>query len=280
MGTVYEGRHLGTRRRVAVKVLTSEMATQPAFVARFEIEAKSAGQIESRHIAQVLDVGTHGAHPYLVMEYLDGEDLQQLIRRVGPLPPDLAIRIVAQACAGLAKAHEAGIIHRDIKPANIFLARQDGDVVVKLVDFGIAKMRSSNEAATAGLTSPGKIFGSPLYMSPEQIRGGKHIDHRSDLWSLGIVLYECLCGATPYDSLESLPQLIFAICSKNVPSLLDRAPWLQPSLLNIAWRALQVDLAHRYASANDFWQELRAASPGGTTIEEAMIRLLPKRIET
>ncbi len=280
MGTVHEGKHLGTNRRVAIKILPSDLARQPGLVQRFEIEAKSAGQIESRHIAQVLDVGVHGANPYLVMEYLDGEDLHHLVRRVGPLHPQLAIRIVAQACAGLVKAHEAGIIHRDVKPANIFLARQDGDIVVKLVDFGIAKVRVGHANAEGGLTSPGKVFGSPFYMSPEQIRAPANVDGRTDIWSMGIVLYECLSGTTPFHTLEGLAQVIFAICTQPIPSLQERAPWVPHELLRITWRALQPDLAQRYAHTAEMLAELRALAPSGLTIDESALGDLRSRDRT
>src|SRR5262249_24458096 len=144
--------------------------------------------------------------PFLVMEYLEGEDVQHLIKRLGPLSPDLALRIVAQACLGLDRAHEARIIHRDIKPANFFLAKAGFDThpaqrVVKLLDFGIAKIApdpSYDSGETAGLTRTGSMLGSPLYMSPEQARGHKDIDRRADVWSMGVVLYQALTGRTPH----------------------------------------------------------------------------------
>jgi eukaryotic-like serine/threonine-protein kinase len=146
MGAVYEARHVGTGRRVAVKVILNEngLPQHVDVLARFQREARAAGAIESMHITQVLDTGVdpRGGHPYLVMEYLAGEDLHQTLERLGPLSPDLALRIAVQACLGLAKAHEGGVVHRDIKPANIFLARQDaGQIWVKLLDFGIAKAK-------------------------------------------------------------------------------------------------------------------------------------------
>jgi serine/threonine protein kinase len=143
MGAVYEARHAGTGRRVAVKVIVGEtLQKNRDVVARFQREARAAGAIESAHVVQVLDTGfdPSSGHPYLVMEFLSGRDLQEIIRELGPLPPELALRVVAQACLGLLKAHEVGVVHRDVKPANVFLARLDaGDIVVKLLDFGIAE---------------------------------------------------------------------------------------------------------------------------------------------
>src|SRR5262249_55425369 len=145
-----------TGRRVAVKVITGDLSKKNSVaVSRFQREAKLAGSIDTSHIAQVLDAGTDAATgtPYLVMEYLEGEDLQHLLKRIGPLPPDVALRIVAQACVGLAKAHEARVIHRDIKPANLFLVhKEEGEILVKIVDFGIAKFKADEGAETTGLT--------------------------------------------------------------------------------------------------------------------------------
>src|SRR6185436_3877941 len=176
MGAVYEAENLGTGRRVAVKMLLrGEIAHDPMMLGRFQREARAAGAIDTQHITQVFDTGIDpaGDVPYLVMEYLDGEDIQRLLRRLGPIHPDLALRVVAQACLGLQKAHDANIIHRDIKPANLFLARRDaGERVVKILDFGIAKRTDqADNLEDAGLTGTGTVLGSPLYMSPEQAQG-------------------------------------------------------------------------------------------------------------
>ncbi len=151
MGAVYEARHLGTARRVAVKVISSSLAKGPEVVARFQREARASGSIDSQHVVQVLDTGIDPAtsNPYMVMEYMAGEDLHQLIERLGVLSPDLALRMVAQACQGLGRAHEIGILHRDIKSANLFLAHREGsERVVKILDFGIAKIRADQYSQT------------------------------------------------------------------------------------------------------------------------------------
>ena len=184
MGAVYEAQHVDTGRRLAVKVIHRELIND-AILTRFEREARAAGAIETQHIAEVIDAGKDAASgtPYLVMEYLEGEDLQHLLERLGPLPPDLALRIAAQACLGLAKAHEVSVVHRDIKPGNIFLARrEEGEIVVKIVDFGIAKIKAAQlgQGEGTGLTRTGTIVGTPLYMSPEQARGVRDLDARTD----------------------------------------------------------------------------------------------------
>ncbi len=199
MGCVYEARHMATGRRLALKVIHRRLAADEALVRRFQAEARAAGRIESEHVAQVVDVDTDAASgvPYLVMEYLVGEDVEALLRRLGPLPPALAARIAAQACFGLERAHAAGIVHRDVKPANLFLAEKDtGERVVKVVDFGVAKL-GGDEAPGSALTRTGGLVGSPLYMSPEQARGVRDIDARTDVWSLGVVLYQMLAGEAP-----------------------------------------------------------------------------------
>ena len=184
MGVVYEARHTGTGRRVAVKeILGDEVQHNEQLVERFHREARATGAIETQHIALVLDSGTDAAtsHPYLVMEFLQGEDLQHLLARTGPLPEEVALRIVAQACTGLVRAHEAGVVHRDIKPANLFLARRDaGEIVVKVLDFGIARMKEVAAPENRALTTTGLLLGSPLYMSPEQVLRPKDVDARTD----------------------------------------------------------------------------------------------------
>ena len=198
-------------------MITGQLAQDPGLVSRFQREARAAGAIDTKHITQVLDTGIDrdSELPFMVMEFLSGQDLQQFLKKSGPIAPDLALRIVAQSCLGLQKAHEAGVVHRDIKPANLFLARSDGEVIVKILDFGIAKvqMDQAQETESAGLTRTGNMLGSPLSMSPEQARGSKNIDHRADLWSLGAALYQALSGRTPYQHITALGELIIAICS-------------------------------------------------------------------
>jgi eukaryotic-like serine/threonine-protein kinase len=275
MGVVYEARHLGTGRKVAIKVIPSDAAREKSdVVARFQREARAAGTIESRHVARVIDTGRDATtgDSYLAMDLLRGEDLQSLIGRLGPLPPDLALRIASQACLGLEKAHEAGVVHRDIKPSNLFLAKQDrGEIIVTLLDFGIAKM-GVDQLATVGeaaLTRTGSLVGSPLYMSPEQAKGSKTIDHRTDLWSLGVVLYEALTGGAPNSTTESLGSLIMAICSAPPPPVQDRAPWVTADVAAVVHRALVLDPTGRFTTAAEMGSAIRAFLPAGHALDES-----------
>ena len=223
MGSVYEAEHTGTGRRCAVKVISSpEMIDNPDVVSRFQREARAAGAIDTQYITQVLDAGIDREHnlPFLAMEYMEGEDLQHFLKRVGPIDPELSIRILAQTCLGLHKAHEQSVVHRDIKPHNLFLAHRDaGEIIIKLLDFGIAKvkMEQAQDKDGAGLTKTGNLLGSPLYVSPEQARGKRGIDHRTDIWSMGAVLYQMLTGQTPYQHATALGELILMVCNEPPP---------------------------------------------------------------
>ncbi|MBK8258828.1 MAG: serine/threonine protein kinase [Polyangiaceae bacterium] len=276
MGAVYEAEHTGTGRRVALKVIMGQFAKDEGLVARFHREARAAGAIETQHITQVLDTGydRDAELPFMVMEYLEGEDVQHLLKRAGPISPDLALRIVAQACLGLQKAHDKHVVHRDIKPANLFLAKRDaGEVIIKLLDFGIAKvkMEQAQETESAGLTKTGNMLGSPLYMSPEQARGARSIDHRTDIWSLGVVLYQALCGKTPFQHLTALGELIISICSTHAQPVQERAPWVPPEVAAIAHKAMRHDPAQRYQSAMEMFQDIRALLPNGWNINDDML---------
>jgi serine/threonine-protein kinase len=284
MGSVFEAEHTGTGRRVAVKVINSgDMSRNPMLISRFQREAKAAGAIDTQHITQVLDTGTdpESGLPYMVMEFLSGEDLSQALKRVGPIIPDLALRVVAQTCLGLQKAHEAGVVHRDIKPANLFLARRDaGEIIVKVLDFGIAKVKMdhANETESAGLTRTGNMLGSPLYMSPEQARGTRLIDHRADIWSLGVVLYQSLTGRTPYGHIQALGELIIAICHEPPPPVQDFAPWVMPEIAAIVHRALKLNAADRFESTAAMFAAIRPLLPHGWAISEDMLIPLPPQI--
>ncbi len=255
MGAVYEARHKATGRLGALKVISNDDVTRNAtLIARFEREAQAAAKVMSPHIVEILDAG-HDAvlgQPYMVMALLVGTNVQRLLKQLGPLPPELAIRIAVQTCFGLEKAHSAGVVHRDIKPANLFLCDSDGDErVVKLLDFGVAKfkMEQASEDGADGLTRTGSVLGSPMFMSPEQARGLKTIDHRADIWSLGIVLYQLLCGKTPHSGIEGIGELIITICSEEPAPLRKRAPWISPRLEKVVHGALTLAAADRYQSA-------------------------------
>lgn len=285
MGAVYEASHLGTGRRVAVKVILPGVPISRDAILRFQREARAAGVIESQHIVQVLDTGIDREQgvPFMVMEYLVGEDLQKLGERIGALAPDLALRIGAQACSGLHKAHEARVIHRDIKPANLFLARRDdSDVVVRILDFGIAKVKEDQltGAPDQALTRTGSMMGSPLYMSPEQAVGSKAIDHRTDVWSLGAVLYEVLTGRSPHHSAQTLGQLIMAICSAPPLPLTQVAPSVPREVADIVQRALRIDPNERFQSAAEMRDAIRQLLSSGTNITEGMLVPAPATLST
>ena len=277
MGYVYEAQHVGTGRRVALKVISTDDLTKNAsLVARFHREAKAAGAIDTQHICQVLDTGTDPGSglPFMVMEYMTGEDVQQLFERLGTLGPELSLKIIAQACLGLAKAHDAGVVHRDIKPANLFLTERDGgEVMVKLLDFGIAKvkMEQSSSMENAGLTRTGSILGSPLYMSPEQARGAKTIDHRADIYSLGVVLYQALAGRTPWHHIEALGELILSICNDSPAPVQDHAPWVPREVAAVVHKMLQTNPKDRYQNAHEVYEACKALLPSGTAIEKSML---------
>jgi serine/threonine protein kinase len=264
MGKVFEARHLRTGRHVAVKVIRGaalEPGKRAEAVSRFEREARAVGRIESPHVVSVFDTGVDAAgDPYLVMELLRGEDLRGLLRRGAPLAADLAARMVFQACLGLQAAHDRGVVHRDIKTANLYLARRDRDrIVTTLLDFGIAKLRPDPLAADDGhdLTRSGSVLGSPLYMAPEQAIGAREVDVRADIWSLGIVLYEALCGTTPHEP-GTLGSLILAICSQPPRSVCERAPWVSADLAKIVQKALMLDPGERFQSAEAMADALAA----------------------
>jgi serine/threonine protein kinase len=279
MGVVYEAKHGTTGRRVAIKEIVGDAAKKDKkLLERFQREARATGSIESQYIAPVLDAGSDPAtsHPYIVMELLEGTDLENLIERAGPLPESVAVRVVAQACAGLAHAHAAGVVHRDIKPANLYLARRDDDVVVKVLDFGVARMKDNLGAeAPHKLTSTGVMLGTPLYMSPEQVQGAKDLDHRTDLWALGIVLYEALTGTTPHADAETLGALVVAICAKPAKPLKKQWPHVSDAVARVVDRAILLDPAARYQTAEDLLADLTALVPAGLALERSIVDALP-----
>jgi eukaryotic-like serine/threonine-protein kinase len=282
MGSVYQAEQKGTAERVAVKVINSRLlGPKSDGVHRFRREARAATAVDSKHIVQVLDSGTDKATGllYLVMEYLQGEDLQHLLDRIGPLAPDAALRIAAQALLGLSKAHEARIVHRDIKPANLFLTRRkDGEVTIKLLDFGIAKIKADplDLPHTTGLTNTGNFLGSPLYMSPEQVQSSRDVDARTDLWSLGSALYCALTGHPPHKHAESLGQLIITICASPPPPLRKAAPWVPPEVAKVVHGALGLKPSERYPSAAAMLEALLALLPDGFALREEMLVPVPE----
>ncbi|MEM1030158.1 MAG: serine/threonine-protein kinase [Myxococcota bacterium] len=266
MGAVYEGRHVQTGQVVAVKVLRAQdLEKKITHVKRFQREVRAAGSIDTDHIAKVLDSGEDDdGRPFVVLERLHGRDLSQWLEVVSPVVPRTAIVIAAQACRGLQKAHDAGVVHRDIKPSNLFLSEaEDGALTVKLLDFGIAKLSESQLDVLGhqtALTKAGALLGSPVYMSPEQARGRTVVDERADMWSLGIVLYRMLCGRVPFPDLP-LGELLMQLCSAPIPHIQDAAPWIAPEVAVVVHRALRRDPKDRYARIADFERALAQLVP-------------------
>jgi eukaryotic-like serine/threonine-protein kinase len=221
MGLVVSAVHLGLEQEVAIKFLLPEAMRNKVAVERFLREAKVAAKVRSEHVARVHDVGTleEGGVPYIVMEHLEGVDLGKLIDQEGALPIEEACEIALQACEALAEVHAAGIVHRDLKPSNLFVTRKaDGSPAVKLLDFGISKLTLTGDESglDPALTQTMTIMGSPSYMSPEQLKSTKEVDHRGDVWSLGAVLYEAITGKPAFRG-ESLPQVCAMIASEDPP---------------------------------------------------------------
>jgi serine/threonine-protein kinase len=276
MGLVVVATHLQLEQRVAIKFMhAAHAAERPDAVTRFLREARAAARIQSEHVARVSDVGTleNGA-PYLVMEYLEGRDLEALLREGRPIPLAMAIDYAMQACEGLAEAHAAGIIHRDLKPANLFLAkRSDGSIRVKLLDFGISKVASVDGLPDAGMTSTQALMGSPLYMSPEQLRSSKNVDRRADIWSMGVILYEMFGGQSPFEA-ETLPEVCARIMAEPPPTLGSIKPELPPALDGVVMRCLEKEPQRRFPDVASLAQALVPfGPPEARAIAERIARL-------
>lgn len=245
MGVVVAATHLELGQLVAIKFLLSDAAGVPDIAARFIREARAAARIPSEHVARVIDVARlPSGSPYIVMEYLEGQDLEASLRR-GCLGSEEAADYLIQACDAMAAAHRLGIVHRDLKPANLFLAHQlDGTSLIKVLDFGISK--SAFDPALAGITHAGALVGSPLYMSPEQMRSAKDVDGRSDIWSLGAVLFELLTGRPPFQN-DSITGLIADITLGEPAALHELRPDVPQGLVAAVARCLEKDPARRFA---------------------------------
>ena len=234
VGVVYEGEHLRLRQRVAIKLLAPEMLAHREMVERFEREARAMALLQSAHVTRVTDVDiTPDGVPFLVMEFLQGNDLQHELKSRGALPIAEAVHWVRQACIGMAVVHGAGIVHRDLKPANLFLV--DGDPrALKIMDFGISKIAGEDFEMTMTQTT----LGTPAYMSPEQVKSAKNIDVRADVWSLGVILYRALTGKLPFQGSGSTGMAVAIVNDTPIP-IESLRPDLPPALVNVVRRTLE-----------------------------------------
>jgi serine/threonine protein kinase len=263
MGSVWLAQHLTLRSPVAIKLIDPGIAANPDALSRFLREAQSAAALRSPHVVQILDHGVDNGVPFIVMELLEGESLAARIERQHRLSPPETARILTQVCRAISRAHEAGVIHRDLKPDNIFLVRNDEEEVAKVLDFGVAKASSHGMGTVSGATRTGSVLGTPYYMSPEQAEGMKNIDGRSDLWSLGVIAWECLLGNRPFEA-ETLGGLLLAICARDIP--VPSAVGVVPAGFD-AWfaRACSRNVEARFSSAKELAAELRQVCSGAGT---------------
>jgi eukaryotic-like serine/threonine-protein kinase len=260
MGVVVAARHIQRDEKVALKFLLLEALHNSEAVARFAREARAAGKIKNEHVARVTDVGTlpNGA-PYMVMEYLEGRDLAAWLKQGGALPIEQAVEFVLQACIAVADAHTLGIVHRDLKPGNLFCVRRsDGQLSVKVLDFGISKMADAGASGSATRTSA--LMGSPLYMSPEQMRSSKDVDAQTDIWALGVILFELMAGRPAFLG-ESVTELAIKVANEPTPPVRRFRPDVPSGLEAIIFKCLEKDRRQRYRNVAELALALLECGP-------------------
>jgi serine/threonine-protein kinase len=273
MGAVYEAKHTLIGKRVAVKVLLEKFLTKSDFVARLLQEARLASSIGHENIVDVTDFGTtDDGRSFVVMEFLDGEALSQLVMREAPLPVERSLRIARQVASALGAAHAKGIYHRDVKPENVYLVRRGDADFVKVVDFGISKAvkqggQEGDGAESYRLTHTGLLLGTPLYMSPEQARGDEDLDHRVDVWALGVMMYECLTGEVPFRANNYLGIISQVLTHTAVPpSKLRPELGIPDAVEAVVMRAMEKDRSLRYAAMADLERDLERLLAGDQNV--------------
>jgi serine/threonine-protein kinase len=256
MGAVWRAAHVGLGVPCALKFIHAAAATSPEVRERFEREARLAAQLRSPHVVQILDHGVWEGTPYIAMELLEGEDLRARLDRQGMLDVPELVSLVSQVARALTKAQAAGLVHRDLKPANVFLVRDDDREIAKVLDFGVAKATSPDDLREAR-TATGALLGTPFYMSPEQAQGTKLVDHRSDLWSLAVIAFQCLTGQLPFES-GAIGDLLMKIIVGPLPVPSEIAP--VPPDFDAWWaRAAARDPAARFQTARELAEALALA---------------------
>jgi eukaryotic-like serine/threonine-protein kinase len=278
MGIVVSAQHLQLKQRVAIKFLLDQAMAAPDSVARFLREAQAAARIQSEHVARVLDVSTlESGAPYMVMEFLEGSDLAELLEQRGPLPLAEAVGYLLEACEGVAEAHAAGVVHRDLKPANLFLCqRGSGRSLIKVLDFGISKTQNAGaaESTELALTKTSAVMGSPVYMSPEQMASAKNVDARTDIWSLGVSLFELVTGERPFGG-ETLTELIASVLRLPPRSLRELQHEIPSEFESALTRSLEKERTERYQTVADF---AAAIAPFGPSHSDAVVERISRTL--
>ena len=253
MGAVWKCENILVKKTVAIKLMHVQFSRNEGVLARFRNEATAAGRIGSKHICDILDLGKSELGPYIVMEMLHGSDLADFIQKRGPVDPGTLALIMRQALVGLQAAHAVGIVHRDLKPENIFLHEPEpGRLVVKLMDFGISKFSEGSEAGKTGL---GVLMGTPEYMSPEQTEGAAEVNHLTDIWAMGVIMYWALTGKNPFCG-PTLAATLMNVAKGDAPSLVTLTPHLPPAFVEVVARCLKRDPRHRWQSAQELHDAL------------------------
>lgn len=271
-GAVWVADHLALNTPVAVKLIDPELAKREDARERFKREATAAAQLRSAHVVQILDHGIDEGHPFIVMELLDGEDLFERLDKRGRLSLRETSKIITQVCRALARAHAAGIVHRDLKPENVFLCNNDDEEIVKVLDFGVAKVTDPAKA-TMQKTGIGTLIGTPHYMSPEQVKGTFEVDSRTDLWAIGVIAYQCVVGELPFDS-EGVGDLLIKISIADPPTPSKVFPGVSSAFDVWFAKACERDRTKRFQSARELAEALARVV---ASVPEAMRGALPPR---